>query len=438
MKAFVTRFLVFRGEHPERQNVIWNMIGSAVYALASMVLAFIVMRMAGEDEGGIFGFGFSTYGQQMFIVAYFGIRPFHITDGRQEYSFGDYLGLRAFTCGAAVAMAACHLGLLALGGTYTLHKAAVIFLLAGYKVIDGLADVYESEFQRQGCLYLTGKSNTFRTALSVGIFLGTLQISGSLLAASFGAVLAQTAGVLIFNVSVMKAGVLPDVDFKRRPEAGLRLLKNTALLFLSVFLDFYVFSAAKYAIDSCLTDAVSGYFNILFMPTSVIYLAANFIIRPFLTRLTACWDAKDWGAFRKIRGRIGGVIAGFTVLGVLGALILGRPVLGIMERILGAGYEGKLTSHWIAFVVIILGGGLYALANLYYYLLVIMRRQGVIFLVYLAAAAAAWFLSPALVTRSGILGAAVCYVILMGMLVLGFCGIQAALFQRVKEAEHDS
>ena len=94
MAEFAKRFLIYRGDHRERQNVIWNTLGSGVYALASMVLAFIVMRMAGEDEGGIFGFGFSTYGQQMFIVAYFGIRPFHITDGRQEYTFGDYRRLR--------------------------------------------------------------------------------------------------------------------------------------------------------------------------------------------------------------------------------------------------------------------------------------------------------------------------------------------------------
>ncbi len=435
MEGFANRFLIFRGKNRERQNVIWNMVGSAVYALASMVLSFIVMRMAGEDEGGIFGFGFSTYGQQMFIIAYFGIRPFHITDGKQEYTFGDYLGLRIMTCGAAVLMAAIHLGFLTVSGAYSLHKAAVIFLLAGYKVIDGLADVYESEFQRQGSLYLTGKSNTFRTVLSVAVFLGTLRCSGSLTAASLGAVLAQAAGVMLFNVSVMKTGALPDVRFRRQAAAGLRLLKNTALLFLSVFLDFYVFSAAKYAIDRCLTDAVSGYFNILFMPTSVIYLAANFIIRPFLTRLTAYWDQKDWRAFEKVRRRISLVIGGFTLLGVLGALILGRPVLGIMELILGTGYEGKLTAHWGSFVVIILGGGLYAMANLYYYLLVIMRRQGVIFLVYLTAAAAAWLLSPILVSCFQILGAAVCYGILMTVLVLGFWGIQGVLFRKAKERE---
>ena len=37
------------------------------------------------------------------MVAYFGIRPFHITDTRQRYTFGEYLRLRFITCGAALA-----------------------------------------------------------------------------------------------------------------------------------------------------------------------------------------------------------------------------------------------------------------------------------------------------------------------------------------------
>ena len=67
------------GSTVERQNIIWNMIGSFCYAFASMILSFLVLGIAGKEQGGIFSFGFSTFGQQMFLLAYFGIRPFHIT-----------------------------------------------------------------------------------------------------------------------------------------------------------------------------------------------------------------------------------------------------------------------------------------------------------------------------------------------------------------------
>ena len=76
--------------------MVWNIAGSFVYAFASMVLSFLVIRLAGEEQGGIFSFGFSTLGQQLFLVAYFGIRPFHITDGAGEYTFGDYRGAQKY------------------------------------------------------------------------------------------------------------------------------------------------------------------------------------------------------------------------------------------------------------------------------------------------------------------------------------------------------
>ena len=94
----LTKQLLYKGDNVARANVVWNIAGSFVYAFASMVLSFLVIRMAGEEKGGIFSFGYSTLGQQLFLVAYFGIRPFQITDGKGEYSFKEYREHRNITC----------------------------------------------------------------------------------------------------------------------------------------------------------------------------------------------------------------------------------------------------------------------------------------------------------------------------------------------------
>ena len=47
----------------EQKNIIWNMIGSFLYAFASMVLSIAVVQLAGEDAGGVFTFAFTTFGQ---------------------------------------------------------------------------------------------------------------------------------------------------------------------------------------------------------------------------------------------------------------------------------------------------------------------------------------------------------------------------------------
>ncbi len=406
--------LMRTGRNKEKQNILWNMAGSFCYALASMVLSFLVMRIVGKEQGGVFAFGFGTFGQQMFILAYFGIRPFHVTDGTGEYRFGDYLLHRCLTCIIALAAGACFL--LVYG--YTPWKAGVIFLLVCYKVIDGFADVYESEFQRTGNLYLTGKSNTFRTVLSVGVFLAALLAGGSLVYACGAAVIAQIAGVAAFDIPVRRR--LPSVDMRGSLGRVAPLTKATFLLFVSVFLDFYIFSAAKYAINAHMDDVASGYFNVIFMPTSVINLASGFVIRPVLTYLTDNWEKGKYREFVKLLWGISGLIGALSVLAVALAWILGGPVLRIMERILGASYTGSLTCYHGAFVVVVLGGGFYAILNLYYYVLVILRRQGVIFGIYAALAVLAFLLAPALVKQSGIKGAALAYLILMMTMAAGF------------------
>ena len=428
-----THLLMKTGMSLEKENMIWNMTGSFFYAFASMVLSFLVLRIAGEEQGGIFSFGFSTVGQQMFLLAYFGIRPFHITDGTNQYRFGDYLHHRYVTCAMALLLGAGYLACIG----YSWQKAQIIFLLIVYKVIDGFADVYESEFQRQGCLYLTGRSNTFRTILSVGIFLATLVSGAGLFAACAAAVLGQIAGVVLFDIVVLRE--LKRVDYGWSAKQGVSLTASSILLFVSVFLDFYIFSAAKYAIDAHLGDAASGYFNVIFMPTSVINLAAGFVIRPFLTYLTDCWNEHRFSDFKKKLLTIMAVIGGLTVLAAGGTVVLGRPVLALLEWLLGKSYSGTLTALWPAFIMIVLGGGFYAVLNLYYYALVILRRQKLIFGIYAVLTVLAAILAPRLTVALGIFGAAFAYLILMIVMAAGFVG--GAWFEiqkEIREVRHDS
>ena len=192
------------------------------------------------------------------------------------------------------------------------------------------------------------------------------------------------------------------------------------MLFVSVFLDFYIFSAAKYSIDAYMNDAASGYFNIIFMPTSVINLAAGFVIRPVLTGLTDMWNGKRFDEFAgKLLG-ISRIIGALSVLALVLAAGLGRPVLWVLEQILGGMYEGKLTGNHVPFILIVMGGACYAFLNLHYYALVIMRRQKAIFGIYLVLTGAAAVLAPIFVKRGGILGAAAVYLILMGLMAFGF------------------
>ncbi|MCD8224633.1 MAG: lipopolysaccharide biosynthesis protein [Clostridiales bacterium] len=394
----------------ERRNMAWNMLGSFLYAFASMALTMIVVGLVGDEQGGIFTFAFTTFGQQMFMVAYFGIRPFQITDVGNRYRFGDYLHLRLATSAAAMVIGAAY----TLLRGYTPGKAWVVFLMVCYKVIDGFADAYEAEFQRSGWLYLTGKSNAFRTILSVAVFFTALYVTRVLVIASACAVVAQIVGVLVFDIAVI--GGLDNIDWGFSLDGCVGLARSCLLLFLSVFLDFYIFSAAKYAIENHMRDADLAVYGAIFMPTSVINLAAGFVIRPFLTTLSSFWEERKLRDFLCVVCRLFLVILGLTVLAVGGAALLGIPVLSLLYGNL----REALADCRMALVLIILGGGFNAWMNLFYYTLVIMKKQRWIFGGYVFVCLTAALVSPLAVQHSGILGGAASYLLLMILLALCF------------------
>lgn len=421
-----------------KKDVLWNAVGSFGYAMASVVLSFLVIRLAGTEEGGIFSFGFSTLGQQLFILAYFGIRPFHITDMARRFSFSAYLRFRKLTSGAALVFSLLILLLLHLSEGYTLHRVTILFLLCCYKICDAYADVFESELQRLGYLYLAGQSMFFRTLCSVTVLLGSLALTRSLLSACLLTVAAQGMGSWLFGYRplqicyrryLMETGA--PIALPERIEAPLaELLKETIFLFLSTFLDFYIFSASKYVVDARLGAESSGMFNILFMPASFVYLLANFMIRPALTTMASAFSARQFSALLSGYRRLLLMVCGLIIAVSLGTAVLGKWFLQICEWLLGGQYGGMLRQSFPAFFFLMLGGGLYALANLQYYVLVIIRKQGFIFLTYLLSSAFAGITAGVLVRTMGLLGGAFHFMGMMAVLVLLF---SAFLWTAVRE-----
>ena len=302
-------FFIGSDRNIAKRNVLWNMAGSFIYALTSMLLGAVVTRTLGAAAGGIFFFAFSTFGQQIFIVAYFGMRPVQVTDAGEQATFGEYRAFRLLSCAAAVLSTLGYGFLLSAPG----EARTVLFLTAGYKILDGFADCYDSEFQRQGRLYLAGKSNAFRTLGSVAVFLGLLFATRSLVAACLAALIGQAGMILLCCVASLSC--LPNVRTERRRGYIRHLFAKSRWLFLGAFLDLYIFAASKYAVNRYLTAADNSYYTTIFIPTSVINLMANFVIRPVLTLLSEQRERGDKAAFQATVAKIGGLIFVLTLFG---------------------------------------------------------------------------------------------------------------------------
>lgn len=409
----------------ERKNVAWNMIGSLIYAGSNMLLAALVNHLVGTYQGGIFYFAFSTFGQQMFLVAYFGMRPLQSTDTSRRYTFGEYRRARFFTCLMAVLFGIGYIiwNAFVPAKVYSREEILVVLFMVIYKVLDGFADVYESEFQRDGYLYIAGQAMTYRTLLSVFCFLGTLVFTRNLVFSSMAAAVSQGAGILLFDKKT--AGNVPGIEFNRTEGRQWKLLQEGFLLFLSVFLDGLVFSMARYAVEAQMTKPDMAVFGAIFMPTSVINLAANFAIRPFLTNMSYQWEGQRFEEFSSGLKKLTGIIMVLTVIALAGTWVLGVPVLGKI-------YNVQLNPYKSGLLFIILGGGFFAIMNLFYYVLVIMKKQKRIFFGYVPVCLLSYFISFWFVKRGGINGGAFSYLLEMFLLMLCFIGQAAWILVRRK------
>lgn len=395
-----------------RDNFLWNMIGSVLYAAATILLVRITRGAAGTGAGADFNIAFKT-GQILLTVGYFEIRPFQVTDVKNEYRFQDYFSFRIITCGIMAVSGFLFPWLKGEEGI----RFALFFLLCLYKLMDGAADVFEGEFQKNGRMDLAGKSVAFRTVLSVAVYAAAVKVTGDVLVSVVLMVIAAAAGVLIFDVALIESFAKLQISFDR--ERIGKLAKSTVLLFVGSILCLYIFNASNYSVDGVYqgTDAASEdiryIYACLFMPTSVINLASGFIFKPILTTLATHFAEGRRKQFAGLVGKLLGGVAAITAACLAGGALLGLPVLSVVY-----GYD--LSGYLTELEILILGGGFNAAGIILYYAMTVMRRQRDILISYAAVAAATLAVSTPAVARWGLMGAAVSYCGLMALQTVVF------------------
>ena len=120
------------------------------------------------------------------------------------------------------------------------------------------------------------------------------------------------------------------------------------------------------------------------------------------------------------------------------ALSLAVPVAVVGMVWGGEPWAGYLLWLLSTPVVFVLGGGFYAVLNLYYYALVILRKQKLIFGIYVVLTVLAAILAPKFTVALGIFGAALAYLILMVVMAAGFVGgAWIEIQQEIREVRHD-
>lgn len=400
---------------PARDSYIWNMIQSILFAVQSAVLLMVINRTNGLEDAGVFSIAYAV-ASLIYYIGEFGVRKYQVTDVEEKISFRDYHTHRLVTCLIALIAGIGYALNGYVSGQYSADKFRIVILVCAIKVLEAYCDVYFARFQQKGRLDVSSKASAYRITVPMIACMISLILTHDLLI-SVLVWLAVTV-ISILTSFVLVAPEFGKIEVKLDISRFIKITRECIPLFAGSFLLLYIGNAPKYAIDAFLDDKAQACFNFIFMPVFAIGMLANFIFNPILVRLAEEWNSGNIKAFMKIVVRQMMVIGGITLLAVAVALTIGCPVLGMI-------FGADLSGNRFSLTVLMIGGGMLALANFFTVVVTVVRGQKHLLAGYLLGALAAWLLSGYFVRTYGVPGASLFYTFLMTLISLIFAVVFA-------------
>ncbi|MCI8367072.1 MAG: lipopolysaccharide biosynthesis protein [Eggerthellaceae bacterium] len=391
------------GSHKTTKDFIWNTVGVGAWGMVFPILTMIATQLVGVEQAGMFSMAF-VVGSLLFILANFGVRTYQISDVEEVHSFADYQVSRWITCVLMVVVGCLYC---AIRG----YDAEMFYLSVGvflYRMVDGLADVYEGRLQQVDKLYLAGISQALRSVLALVVFAILLVISRNMVAASFGMAIAAAA---TFVVVTYPLTLLETPKSRKVSLASVaQLFKNTAPLFVALFLYALIDNMPKFVMEGALSYDNQLYFNALYFPAQGILITSQLVYKPLLVRMAGVWqDGSKRRQFDLIMVGILGVILAVTAANVLIMAWVGIPVMSFLYGIDFEQFRGLM-------YIMLAAGGVTAAIDFMYQVITVMRRQKDVTTLYLVTFGFSLFVPILLVMFTGLPGAVIGYLIVMTLL----------------------
>ena len=394
-----------RLKHIQRQTSIWYTAGSLLLALQSLIMLVVLTRVCDVYVAGVFTIAFAN--ANLFLnVGKFGMRKFHASDRKGQFTFEEYRASRIATCIAMIMASSAYIAFCAATLNYSNDKTLVMIIMCVFKAVEAFEDVYTGAYQLEDRLDVGARMFTIRAGVTIAVF--------ALLTVAFGSLLPALSISTVFTALFLAGQVLYVRKRYGMPHAkGYRGLTNVVSLireclpvFVADFLLFYMGNASKYAIDAIMDDAAQAYFGYISMPVFVVMLLASFVYTPMIGSLTDQWQAGKIKAFALRFVKLVGLVTALTLACDIAAFAIGIPVLNIL-------YNASLEQYRVELIVLMTGGGFLALATLATLGITIVRFQKTLIPLYGIVAILAYLISNWAVTAFGITGASWAYFAVM-------------------------
>lgn len=400
----------------QTKDIFWNVLGGGLVAMQSSILLIFVARFYNQEMSGMVSIAYA-FAVLAFTIARYGIRNYQVTDQKNEYSFREYLIGRYFSVIVTIMLMIIYLGIQFGSDSYSLEKAIIVLEVVLLRMVNAVEDVYLGRLQQVGKFEIGAKLMALREMLLLIVIVVFVIIRIDLrIVLMIGIIFsALTDVIMIFNKRPDLA-LSEDIQNRKDRDRIRRLLKENFPLCLGTALAVYASNIPKYTTDWYLNEYSQAVVAYLILPVFTIALFSQFAYTPFVKQLGDAYQNGDITLFcRKIKFQMLFTTGLAVVICVL-CLWIGLPILSYI-------YDIDLMKYKFEFVILLIGGALYALE---YYLSIpvtIMHKQkllgcGYIFAIIIAAFSQKW-----IVTTYEIIGVSLLYCAVNLLISLFFIGI---------------
>lgn len=344
-----------------RGNFAWTTVGNIIYSLCSWLMLTIIAKMGSPALVGQFSLSLAVI-QPMIAFSQLNLSQVQTTDARQEYRFGDYLGLRLITNSLALVVL---LGL-ALWGGYDRAQSAVLVLVGISAIFDAVGDVTFGLLRQREVMDRIAISMAAEGVLSLALLSAGLFCLHSIVWAAAGYALASALVVLAYDIPCAVRVLRADENSAEslvtlwgrfdlpRPHWNVRILLRLAWLALPLGTIMLLIALnnniSRYFVHHTLGAHGLGIFSAL-----ISFVAAGRIVILALgqsasPRLARYYAGGERGKFTSLLMRLVLLGAGVGLAAPVVALAAGRQILTFF-------YTPEYAAHLNVFVLYLAAGG---------------------------------------------------------------------------------
>ena len=369
-----------------KKNIVWNSIGTFVMFFCQWLMMVLVVRLSGYADSGILSLSVSC-GNVFLIIAAFGVKTFQVSDIKDKYQDGEYLGAKIVTILLTVVVGVIWV---LVSGYEGVEKTSILLYMV-YIMVYSYSDAIYGSLQKKWRLDIAGISMCIRNIAALLVFCLVLWFTKDIRIALASILAASLAVLFLYDLPASKkvVGIRPVLSGKRI----WILLWECFPFAIYTFLHTLLLTVPKLAVRGFYDKEVLGIYSAVMAPVAVLQVAATFVINPLSTVLAVRVEERDLKGVVRILGKCMLMLLGILAVGILASVFLGKWGLRIL-------YGESITEYSGLLIPMVVVSVMTALTILLGNLAVVLRdRAGanISAVCGLAAAfAASWLLIPSM------------------------------------------